>query len=300
MNILFELFRGEWFIEQSYAKNYMPLLNNIIRGRGMREVLGREKEPLQVRYAFEVSASNIEGEVLLSNGLGNDIPEGAVAVIPIKGVMTKYGTMCEYGTLEISKSIMEAADNPKIAGIVLDTDTGGGSGNSIPPLTEAIEYAKKKKGVVCYADMIASAGYYAGCFAHKIVMANELSSAAGSIGVYTMLIDNKEYFEKQGLKIHEIYPPESNYKNKEYKDAFDGNYESLISEVLSPMAQRFQEVVRQNREGKLKEKTEGLLNGKMFRAADAVKIGLADKIGSLQMAIKMARDLTEVNKFMKK
>jgi len=293
MNILFEILRGPWFIERGFASGYMGIANKILRGE---PVLSQEKT-LKIQLSNPLFGVQGADRAESDNDFSN-AEAGSVAIIPVKGVMTKYGTLCEYGTADIAQILIRAADNPKIDGIVLDIDTGGGSVSSVNPLVEAIEYAKTKKGVVCYADMIASAGYYVGSYCNRIILSNDLSSAAGSIGVYTMIVDDRLFYEEQGIIIHEIYPPESDFKNKDIKDVYAGNYDTIISESLSPKAQIFQEVVKKNRGNKLDLKAEGLLNGKMFKASEAVKAGLADEIGTIGRAIKLARELTEVKKFM--
>jgi len=277
MKLLYEIRKSAWLIEAEFAGAYMPTVMKLLAGQAITFVPRSEKP--DVRLASD------EG---FNTGFENAKP-GSVAVIPIKGPMLKYGTMCEYGTSEISQIINQAADKKEIDGVVLDIDTGGGSVNSVQPLVDAIKYVQSKgKDVAVWGDLIASAGYYVASFANRIYLSSPMSSAVGSIGVYTILVDDSKMLEDMGYKVHEIYPPESNFKNKDVKEAFAGNYELIISEHLSPLAQQFQSVVRENRK-KLDQKAEGILNGRMFNATDAVKYGLADEIGTIDKAISFVR-----------
>ena len=290
MNLLWEIKRGEWFILGDFAMSYLPVIQRLLTGQAYEY----KKRPDKL----QVYTSDTGSKLNAGNGFEEAKP-GSVAVIPLKGAMTKYGTLCEYGTTEIAQYLYQAADNAAIDGVVLDVDTGGGAGNSIQPMIDAIKYVQSKgKAVDIYGDMIASAGYYVAVYANRIFLSSELSSQVGSIGIYTVLIDNKEMLEKEGYKIHEIYPPESSYKNREYKEAFEGNYELIISESLSPMAINFQEAVKANRK-KIDIKAAGILNGRMFRANDAVKFGLADEIGTIDKAISHVRAFRETEKFRK-
>jgi hypothetical protein len=74
----------------------------------------------------------------------------------------------------------------------------------------------------------------------------------------------------------------------------------LIKEELTPWAAHFQDVVRKNRKGKLNESAfEGILNGRMFYAHDAIKAGLIDSVASLDSVIIRATELSRKNNIRK-
>ena len=109
--------------------------------------------------------------------------------------------------------------------------------------------------------------------------------------------DYAKYYEKEGIKVHTIYSNLSEYKNEPFELAKEGKYELIKSEVLDPLAQKFQQAVRERREGKLDEKVEGILSGKVFYAEDALKNGLIDSIGSEQKAVDRCRELAAAATF---
>lgn len=276
MNLLWEIRKSAWLIEPGFAKSYIASALKLLRG-----------EPLGY-----IERGKLDTRMVANGGLesGADKPmQGSVMVVPVKGPMIKYGTLCEYGTTEIAPFLYKAADSKEIDGVVLDIDTGGGSVNSVQPLVDAIKYVQSKgKAVAVYGDLIASAGYYVASYANRIYLSSDLSSTIGSIGVYLTLIDDKKMLEEMGYVVHEIYPPESNWKNRDVKEAYEGNYELIISEFLSPLATQFQNVVKQNRK-KLDTNAEGILQGRMFMAHEAIKNGLADEIGTIDKAISFVR-----------
>ena len=74
----------------------------------------------------------------------------------------------------------------------------------------------------------------------------------------------------------------------------------MKNNVLSPLARKFQEDVKKRRGDKLDTKVEGILNGAMFFAEDAVKYGLIDGIGTLGDSIQRVMDMVEVRNFMRR
>ena len=105
-------------------------------------------------------------------------------------------------------------------------------------------------------------------------------------------MDYAKYYEDMGIKQHTIYSNLSDYKNAPFEAAKKGDYKAIRDEELDPLARDFQENVKRNRGQRLQLDTEGLLRGRMFYAQDAVRVGLADRIGSLSEAAKISRELS--------
>lgn len=218
-------------------------------------------------------------------------PKDSVAVIPLRGDMLKEGTMCSYGTEEIAAVIREAADASNIIGIRLDIDSGGGAVDAIAPMLEAIAFSQSKgKPVGACCDLCASAAYYVASHCNFIMADNAISAEFGSIGVMMQFPDYAKYYEEKGIKIHTIYSNLSNYKNAPFEAARKGEYASIKEEQLDPLARQFQEAVKQHRQN-LKTDVEGILNGRMFYAKDALNNGLIDRIGTAQEATEEVRRL---------
>ena len=211
-------------------------------------------------------------------------PKDSVAVIPLRGDMLKEGTMCSYGTEEIAAVIREAADAKNIIGIRLDIDSGGGA-------VDAIAFSQSKgKPVGACCDLCASAAYYVASHCNFIMADNAISAEFGSIGVMMQFPDYAKYYEERGIKIHTIYSNLSNYKNAPFEAARKGEYASIKEEQLDPLARQFQEAVKQHRQN-LKSDVEGILNGRMFYAKDALNNGLIDRIGTAAEATAEVRRL---------
>lgn len=284
-HILSEILRGQWAIEPQTALSHSSLVASLISG---------QSENFQPRSEFLHLVS--AGSGFTTSDYYKDAPAGSVAIIPVKGTMMKYGTMCSYGTEEIASQFAAALSSKKIAAIVMDIDSGGGAVNAIAPLANLL--SSKSKPVVALCDTAASAAYYVASASDHIMADNNLSAGFGSIGVVTSFVDMQPFYEMQGVKFHTIYAKESKDKNLAFEKALKGDYEMMQDEILSPLAKQFQNHVKQSRGTKLKAETPGILTGKMFFAEDAQENGLIDSIGNMQKAIEKALLLADVKKFM--
>lgn len=274
------ILRGKWFIRLQDVEAGGLILQQILDGPISKTSQKlSDREPLKIQMAEMASSKN-----------QSELPENAVAIIPLHGTMLKYGTYCEYGTVEIADLIREAADNPKVAGIVLDIDSGGGAVDAIAPILDALEYNRSLgKSSVAFCDLAASAAYYAALGCDEIIANNSISAEFGSIGVMMSFPDYAKYYENAGIKVHTIYSNLSDYKNAPFEAAKKGEYDKIKAEELDPLARKFQNAVKDKRGDKLKHDTEGLLSGRMFYQDDALAVGLIDHVGNLDFAVSRVR-----------
>ena len=280
--------RGKWFISFRDVEANLILVDKLLE-RGITHEDGSKLSDTEPISVFLSQGNNKEAKV--SNGF-TDVPKDSTAIIPIHGTLMKYGTYCSYGTTELADILHQAADSTNISSILLDIDSGGGSVDAISPLVDAIQYAKTKaKSIVAHCDLCASAAYYVASYCSEIIASNQISSEFGSIGVMMSFPDYAKYYEREGVKVHTIYSNLSDYKNAPFEAAKEGKYETIKEEELDPLARDFQENVKANRGNKLKMDTEGLLRGRMFYAKDAISVGLADSIGTIDFAIQRAREI---------
>ena len=213
-----------------------------------------------------------------------------IAIISITGMMMKYAHFnwsmedLEWivpGMDDIASLLEYAMKSEDIDGAILVFNTPGGTTQSLIRIEEVLK--KRTKPVVAIVDgMCASAGMYTASLCDRIIALNKMCNV-GSIGVMVQLVDYGAFYKKQGIKIIEIYPPESAEKNKSYRDAIDGKTQTMIDEVLTPLAVNFQNIVKEHRP--VDESVEGVLAGKMFYAEDAIKAGLVDEIGNFDTAV---------------
>lgn len=279
--------RGKWFISFRDVEANLILVDKLLE-RGITKEDAEKRSDVE---PIPVLLSTGGKEAKSGNGFA-DAPKDSTAIIPIHGTLLKYGTYCSYGTSELADILRQAAESSNISSVLLDIDSGGGSVNAIAPLVDAIQYAQSKgKSVVAHCDLCASAAYYIASYCDEIIASNQISSEFGSIGVMMSFPDYAKYYEREGVKVHTIYSSLSDYKNAPFEMAKEGKYDMIREEELDPLARDFQENVKANRGNKLKLDTTGLIRGRMFYAKDAIAVGLADAIGTLDFAILRAREI---------
>jgi protease-4 len=128
-----------------------------------------------------------------------------IAVIYALGTIHEgSGTSESIGLRNIVKAIRKAKDNSFVKAIVMRVNSPGGS-----PLTsdvilhEIIEAKKEKPFIVSMGNVAASGGYYIACEGDVIVA--EPNGLTGSIGVYGIIPNFKDFFEnKLGITFDRI------------------------------------------------------------------------------------------------
>ena len=282
------IIRGQWFL--SFQEAESPIVHSIISRLVLGDLSGWNDKLLSDTTPISMGVVASSESAKQTNSFSDASP-GTCAIIPIHGTLLKYGTMCSYGTTKIAAVIKQAVSAPNISSIILDMDSGGGAVDAIAPLVDAIAEAKAAgKPVIAFCDCCASAMYYVACHCNEIIASNSISSAFGSIGVMMSFRDYEAYYAKEGLPSHTIYSSLSTQKNEPFELARKGEYDKIKEETLDPLALGFQNAVKSNRP-KLNTDANGVLQGRMFWAKDALEIGLIDGIGSMEYAVTRSREL---------
>lgn len=283
--ILMDLARGQWLMSLEGRDAYMPIVHQILTGQAIQ---AETKSSL-----FSMRDENGKMVLASENGMYNT-PAKSVAVIEMIGPVTKYSGMCNHGADAVLKALQFAENNPNVIGSVLIQDCPGGAVSAIGPF---LEFAKTKtKPIISLVDTCASLAYWASCAVSDHIMAdNDVSACIGSIGVVMTLMDDSKYLEEKGMKIHEIYPAESEHKNLAFQLAKKGEYDMIKAEMLSPLAIKFQNAVRAARPNLVEEI--GVLTGKTFSADKALELGMIDSIGSLSKAMEWLQIKSESNHY---
>lgn len=267
---------GVWAINPDAANTYLPFVGRLIQG--------------QITEA-SFPSSNLITRVDHSNS--NAGVSGVLGMIAIKSPIVKYDTWCDYGTESMANWVNELAKDPSIDAIILDIDSPGGSTGAVSVLTEAITNARKSKPVIAYVGngATASAAYWIASFCDEIYASYE-TDMVGSIGTYATLADYKEYYEKMGIALHEIYATRSTEKNGVVREAFKGNYEPMKKEMIDPLNNLFINDIKANRP----DVKEEVFTGKMYLAKEAQALGLIDGMMSLDQVKERALEKkSEIN-----
>ena len=215
----------------------------------------------------------------------------AVAVIPLRGVMAQRMNLMEAMSGGVSTEIFgkvfsDAVANPEIGGIVIDVDSPGGSVFGVQELANTIFSARGTKPIVAIANsMMASAAYWVASQADEIIITP--GGQAGSIGVFTAHNDMSAMLEAEGQHVTLISAGKKKVDGNPFEPLSEDAKADLQSRVNSYYTD-FTGAVARGRGAKPDEVRNGFGEGAAVGAAEAVRVGLADRIGTLDMAIQRA------------
>lgn len=206
---------------------------------------------------------------------------GRTAVVPILGpifrranMFTRYSGATALET--IATDIRTAVDNDQVEQIVMTFSSPGGQAESIAELADRIREMAKIKNIIAYADgHMTSAAYWLGAAANQVVVSK--TAILGSIGtVLTLVRSSKdpnviEIVSSQSPR--KRLDPGTEEGQKAYQELAD-----KITDVFIDSAAYLRGVDRDTVLSKFGQ-------GGLFVGADAVKAGLADRIGSIEEII---------------
>jgi protease-4 len=189
-----------------------------------------------------------------------------------------------YGPIVSADKLLDeirAANADSIKGVLLVVDSPGGSVSPSVEIMMAFGDLVERKPVVAYsAGTMASGSYYASIWANEIV-ANP-GSIIGSIGVIMEGVNAEELLEKIGLKIRVVKAGDYKEAGTFYREWTEDEREQ-IRQVISATYNMFVSDVARAR-GLNERDASKFANGRVFTAAQALDVGLIDKIGSIAMA----------------
>jgi protease-4 len=212
---------------------------------------------------------------------GTVIPPNSVALLKLTGVMRAQSGISSQGVDSLANDLRAAYSNKNIAGVVIETNSGGGESLAGNILKSAI--SERNKPVVGFGHLVASAAYRALTGADEIVMSSEFAEV-GSIG--TMVQLDMRALAEYRERISEFYGADAPNKNGELRRALAGDYSGIQQRVNELTAQFHNEIKRDRPLRGDAEKIKDTLSGKMFDASDGKRRGLVDAIGTLPFAVK--------------
>lgn len=220
---------------------------------------------------------------------------GEIQVINLRGPMAKYSFCGSLGWQFLQQAIRAANLDSSVAALVLHADCPGGQVDGTDNAAREFKSFSKPK-ITLVDGMLCSAGLWVGSGADEIIVdpANDGHNATiGSIGTMAMWRDYSKQEKKQGIKTHIVLADASSDKTKFFDKANAGDYTELKAQ-LNALNDTFLAAIKTNRAGKLSD-TEDVLTGKTYNAKDAIKYGLADRMGNFQMAVSRAYFLAKNN-----
>lgn len=193
----------------------------------------------------------------------------------------------------ILAQIAELSENTHVRAIVLRINSPGGTVGASQEIFSALARVKAKRNipiVASIADMGASGAYWIALSADTIY-ANP-GSLVGSIGVLVQQWDLSQVKDRYGvgLVIH---------KSGAYKDMLSGwrknkpEEQAMIEGTLEEIHGQFRQAVAENREIPT-DNILSLAQGQVFSGSQALRVGLVDKLGGFDDAVRAAGRQTQL------
>jgi protease IV len=210
-----------------------------------------------------------------------------VAVIYANGEINGgEGSDNQIGSERISRAIRKARLDDNIKAVVLRVNSPGGSALASDVIWREIVLTKKEKPVIAsFGDVAASGGYYIGCAADSIFV--QPNTITGSIGVFGIIPNF------QNLMTNKLGITFDGVKTGKYADIMATNRPMTAGErfiIQNELNRIYSGFVSRVADGRKKSKAyiDSIGGGHVWIGTDAVQIGLADRIGSFNDAIKAA------------
>jgi protease-4 len=188
--------------------------------------------------------------------------------------------------------IQKIRNDKSIDAVVLRVNSPGGSALASDIIWREIDLLKKEKPVVVsMGDVAASGGYYIACGADSIFA--DANTITGSIGVFSV-IPNAEKFLKNKLGI-----TFDRVKTGQYADAPSATRALTVTEQkflqvgVDSVYYTFKSRVAAGRQKSL-DYIDTIAQGRVWTGADAIKVGLVDKIGTLNDALASAAKMAKL------
>ncbi|WP_316844584.1 signal peptide peptidase SppA [Pedobacter psychrodurus] len=219
-----------------------------------------------------------------------------VAVIYANGEINGgEGSDNQIGSERISRAIRKARLDDDIKAVVLRVNSPGGSALASDVIWREIVLTKKEKPVIAsFGDVAASGGYYIGCAADSIFV--QPNTITGSIGVFGIIPNF------QNLMTNKLGITFDGVKTGKYADIMATNRPMTAGEkfiIQNELNRIYSGFVSRVADGRKKSKAyiDSIGGGHVWIGTDAVQIGLADRIGSFNDAIKAAAKKAKLKKY---
>ncbi|MDG2433789.1 signal peptide peptidase SppA, partial [Flavobacterium sp.] len=218
-----------------------------------------------------------------------------IAIIYAQGeIQGGEGDVNTIGEGSMRRSLQDARKNKNVKAIVLRINSPGGSALTSDLIWREIELTKKVKPiVVSMGNYAASGGYYIACNANTIFAEN--NTITGSIGVFGILPNFSQLTTKIGINVEQVNTHENAAPYSPFVPLND-KFREVTLEGVEAIYKTFVTHVAQGRKMTF-EQVDAIGQGRVWSGSEAIKIGLVDKIGGLDAAIKEAAMLGKTKKY---
>jgi signal peptide peptidase SppA len=212
----------------------------------------------------------------------------SVAVLPLFGtifpranLMTDMSGATSAETF--GKKFAELLKDPNVGAIVIDVNSPGGAVYGIDEVSKQIFEARGQKPIVAVANhLMASAAYWIGTAADEVVITP--SGDVGSVGVFAIHEDWSKALDEEGINVSLISAGKYKVEGNPYQPLGE-EARAAIQASVDEVYDTFLEAVARNRGVGPAVVRNGFGEGRVVSAREAVKLGMADRIDTLEGTI---------------
>lgn len=242
----------------------------------IREITGAEKI---------TNINFISVKKYLESGIQPSSAKDRIAVIFAEGnIVDGEADRSAIGSKNYIQMVRKARLDDRIKAIVFRINSGGGSALASENILRELSLAKKEKPVILsFGDVAASGGYYLAVAADSIFV--QPNTITGSIGVFSLIPNFEDFMSKKlGVTFDEVYsaaPPLTATK------PLTPQQREMMQMTVDSIYTIFKTRVSEGR-GLNIDYVDSIAQGRIWSGSQAIKLGLADKIGGLNDAIASA------------
>ena len=230
-----------------------------------------------------------------------EVKDGVVQVIYAEGEITQanispFAAGASTIGAGLGDRLREAAEDDDVKAVVLRMNSPGGDAFLSEQLWHAVKQLRSKKPVVVsMGDYAASGGYYISSAANRIIA--QPNTLTGSIGIFGLFPNFSELVQKVGVNVEVVktndfadltismpYKPLTNEQRALIQGHVERGYDVFLSRVA---------------EGRhmTKAQVDSVGQGRVWLGRKAQTLGLVDKLGGLDVAIKEAASLAKLSDY---
>jgi protease-4 len=275
-------------IQSAYDASKFHLVDALMYDDQVKKVISKKlRQNNQKEIAF-VSMGEYASTVAI-RGTGS----GKIAVVFANGdVVMGKNQQGAIASDDFRSLLQKLRKDESIKAVVFRVNSPGGSALASDIIWREIDLLKKEKPVVVsMGDLAASGGYYIACGADSI-FANA-GTITGSIGVFSVipnvkgLMNNKLGISFDGVKTGQYadMPSTTRPLNATEQRFMQASVDSIYHTFTSRVAVGRKKSI---------EYVDSIAQGRVWIGADAIKIGLVDRIGTLDDAIASAAKMAKL------
>jgi signal peptide peptidase SppA len=217
-----------------------------------------------------------------------DVTPDGIAIVPVIGTLVaRSGYLGAASGLtaysDIAESIETAATDPGIRAILLDVDSSGGEVGGLFDLVDHIQAIRAQCGKPIWAvadEAALSAAYAIACTADRIYVTQ--TGEVGSVGVVAIHVDESAADAQAGRTWSFIHAGASKVDGNPHQPLSDSARATLQADV-DALYGKFIGLVAERR--RISPDAVRATEAAVYRGDQAVAAGLADKVGTLRVAL---------------